>query len=90
MRAASQECDRNTDRILVLRTYAEQEHDGLTSVFARVSDLGDVVDDTRDDSGRPVLVAGIPFLYVQRLSPRNRNIVYTTFETSQLPVQWVN
>src|SRR5262249_26278903 len=65
MQAASQGCDRNTDRILVLRTYAEQEHDGLTSVFARVSDLGDVVDDTGDDSGRLVLVAGIPFLYVQ-------------------------
>jgi len=82
--------ERNREQILVLRTYAGQEHDGLTSVFARVSDLGEVVDDTRGDSGHPVLVAGLPFQYSQRLSPRNRNIVYTTFETSQLPPHWVN
>ncbi|MBV9582074.1 MAG: hypothetical protein JO057_26120, partial [Chloroflexi bacterium] len=80
----------NREQILVLRTYAEPEHDGLTSLFARVSDLGHVVDDTRGDGGHRVLVAGIPFLYAERLSPRNRNIVCTTFETSQLPPHWVN
>jgi glycosyltransferase involved in cell wall biosynthesis len=74
---------------LVLRTYAGDVHDGLSSVFANVRRLGTVVDDTRGAAGRRVLVAGIPFMYAKQLSPRNVNVAYTTFESTRLPDHWV-
>jgi glycosyltransferase involved in cell wall biosynthesis len=77
------------DDPLVLRTYRGDVHDGLSSVFASASTLGPVVDDTRDTAGHRVLVAGIPFLYAAKLSPRNVNVAYTTFESTRLPQHWV-
>ena len=74
----------------VLRTYGEEKHDGLSSVFAKTAELGEIVDDTRDFEGQRVLVAGIPFLYTDRLSRRNTNILFTTFESTQLPNHWIN
>ena len=77
------------DDVYVLRTYTEDAHDGLTSVFHRVKGLGRVVDDSRHLRGKRVLVPGIPFLYADRLSPRNANVAYTTFESTRLPGHWV-
>jgi glycosyltransferase involved in cell wall biosynthesis len=74
----------------VLKCYGDHPVDGLSSVQALVRPLGPLVADSRSLSGKKVFVAGIPFLYEGRLSPANRNIVYTTFESSVLPPFWVN
>ena len=71
-----------------MRTYEESEHDGLSLVYAMVSQLGEVVADTKQLKGNKVFVAGIPFLYTENLSADNTNILYTTFESSQLPHYW--
>ena len=76
--------------IHILRTYEETEHDGLSLVFSMVSQLGEVVDDTQHLTGQKVFVAGIPFLYTDKLSTANTNIIYTTFESSELPHYWVD
>ena len=77
-------------RIVVLKTYRENPCDGLTATFSRVHELGQLVEDSRNLAGQRVLVAGIPFLYVDKLSPANRNILYTMFESTVLPRHWVD
>ena len=74
----------------VLQCYGDDPVDGLSSVQALVRPLGPLVSDSRTLAGKKVVVAGIPFLYEQRLSSANRNIVYTTFESSALPQHWVD
>jgi glycosyltransferase involved in cell wall biosynthesis len=78
-----------SDDVCVLRTYEEEQQDGLSSVFHRTRRIGVLEDDTRSLGGRKVLVSGIPPLYVDRISPRNINVVYTTFESTRLPAFWV-
>jgi len=73
----------------VLQCYGDDPVDGLSSVQALVRPLGPLVADSRALVGKKVVVAGIPFLHEERLSPANRNIVYTTFEGSILPSHWV-
>lgn len=73
----------------VLQTYTEDTHDGVTSIYSRVRGLAQPMVDTRGLTNRCVLVAGLPFLYTDKLSPRNRNIVYTTFESTQLASFWL-
>ncbi|MDY6987345.1 MAG: glycosyltransferase [Thermodesulfobacteriota bacterium] len=75
--------------LYVLRTYEEARHDGLSSVFHRTRRIGVVVDDTTGLAGQKVLVSGIPSVYVDKISPRNTNVVYTTFEGTRLRVSWV-
>jgi glycosyltransferase involved in cell wall biosynthesis len=74
----------------VLQCYGADPVDGLSSVQALVRPLGPLVTDSRALAGKKVIVAGIPFLHEERLSAANRNIVYTTFESSVLPPLWVS
>lgn len=80
---------RLVDETVVLRCYAGAAVDGLSSVQALANPLGPVVADSRSLSGVKVVAPGIPFLYEDRLTSRNRNIAYTTFEASCLPGHWV-
>jgi glycosyltransferase involved in cell wall biosynthesis len=73
----------------VLQCYGDDPVDGLSSVQALVKPLGSLVADSRSLAGKKVVVAGIPFLYEERLSSANCNILYTTFESSVLPPHWV-
>ncbi len=75
--------------IYILNTYEPNPHDGLSSVFHRSAQIGIRVDHTRHLSKQKVLVCGIPSMYVHKLSSRNTNIVFTTFESSRLPEKWV-
>jgi glycosyltransferase involved in cell wall biosynthesis len=88
LRAEMEKAPRSED-ICVLKTYEEEQHDGLSSVFHRTRGIGIVVDDTKGLVGRKVLVSGIPFLYVDKISARNTNVIYTTFESTTLPDFWV-
>ncbi|WP_143309237.1 glycosyltransferase, partial [Candidatus Entotheonella palauensis] len=72
----------------VLRTYTEEPRDGLSRVFHKLKHLGTLIDDTRRLRDQKILVPGIPFLYVDKLSAHNTNILYTTFESTALPQQW--
>jgi hypothetical protein len=74
---------------VVLQCYAGEAMDGLSSVQALTNALGPSVADSRSLSGAKVIVPGIPFLHEDRLSPDNRNVAYTTFESSSLPLHWV-
>lgn len=77
--------------IFILGTYDVEQgfYDGLTHVFKRVLDIGKVISDTSSIEGAKVLTCGIPHAYETKLSPKNRNIIYTTFESSRLPSFWV-
>lgn len=75
--------------IYILRTFTDGPFDGLTTVFERTSGIGAVVNDTRHLEGKKVLVAGMPAHFTDRLSGKNTNIVYTTFETTKIPDFWV-
>ena len=78
----------NPRDIYVLQTYPEIASDGLSSVYHRVASLAPVVADSKHLSDATVLVPGIPGLYLDRISANNRNVCYTTFESSQLPSHW--
>jgi len=77
------------EHIYLLRTYSEQPYDGLSYVHNCTSVIGVLVDDTRHLNGEKVLVSGMPHLYTDRISPHNLNVVYTTFESDELPGFWV-
>ena len=74
----------------VLQCYDDDPVDGLSSVQALVRPLGPSVADSRALSGKKVVVAGIPHAYEGQLSPANRNIVYTMFESTEVPPHWVS
>jgi mannosyltransferase OCH1-like enzyme len=77
------------DDIYVLQTYTHSPNDGLSRVHDRTSAVGVIVKDTGSLSGRKVLVSGMPHQYIDRLSSHNTNVAYTTFETTALPLFWV-
>jgi glycosyltransferase involved in cell wall biosynthesis len=77
------------DEIYVLETCDHEPDDGLSHVHDRTSALGVIVKDTKSLSGRKVLLCNMPHLYTHRLSKRNKNVIYTTFETTELPGFWV-
>jgi len=77
--------------LLILETYplGESAYDGLTGLFNEVKHLGKVMPETAGITGAKVLVCGIAPLYKDRISPRNINVIFTTFESDQLPDEWV-
>lgn len=75
--------------IYVLQTYQDIAYDGLSTVFDRCLAIGSPIDDSKRLKDKKVLVAGIPFLYLDKISPSNKNVVYTTFESTELPKSWV-
>ncbi len=77
------------DSIYILRTYEEEPYDGLSAVFDRTRGIGVPLDDTKHLKNKKVLVSGIPYIYIDRLSCQNTNVVYTTFESTELPRFWV-
>lgn len=79
------------DRLVILETYPAGEfpYDGLTGVFDAVKEVGVIASDTSGMENVKVLVCGIATLYEGKISPLNQNIVFTTFESDQLPTNWV-
>jgi mannosyltransferase OCH1-like enzyme len=77
------------DDVYVLRTFHGETFDGLTTVYDRTAAIGAVVDDTRHLRNEKVLVCGMPAHYSNKLSRRNKNVVYTTFESNELPGFWL-
>ena len=77
------------DDIYVLNTHKGEPYDGLTIVHDRSSAIGAVVDDTRHLKNKKVLVCGTPPDFTRRISKENTNVIYTTFETTELPRFWV-
>lgn len=78
-----------SDGIYVLRTYDDKVYDGLTNVFSRSSPVGTVIEDTKHLLDKKVLVCSVPHCYTYKLSRRNINVAYTTFETTAIPRLWV-
>jgi len=76
------------DDIYVLKAYKEMPYDGLTTVYNRSNVIGQVVTDTRNFRGKKVLVPAMPPFFTERISPENMNVVYTTFETTEIPRYW--
>ena len=76
-------------RLYTLKTYNENKHDGLTTVYHQVKEIGIIKTSTRNIAFKKVVVCGIPFLYLHRISSANLNVIYTTFETTRLPDFWV-
>lgn len=77
------------DSIYIMKTYTGDPYDGLSTVYHLSSRIGFVVEDTKDLKNKKVLVSGFPFSFTDRLSPRNTNVVYTTFESTTIPNFWV-
>ncbi|MBC9913411.1 glycosyltransferase [Chitinophaga varians] len=77
--------------IVVLETYPSKEaaYDGLSGLFNEVRPVGPIVPDTSHLSGASVLVCGIPTLYQERITARNTNMIFTTFESDNLPQEWI-
>lgn len=75
--------------IFVLETYGDEQYDGLTPVFQKITKIGVLKNETRSLQNAKVLVIGIPFLYVDKISSENTNIIYTTFESHRMPSFWV-
>ncbi|MGA7879104.1 MAG: glycosyltransferase [Desulfoferrobacter sp.] len=73
----------------VLQTYQDIAYDGLSTVFQRCLAIGSPIDDSKRLKDKKVLVVGVPFRYMDRISPSNTNVVYTTFESTELPKSWV-
>lgn len=78
--------------VLLLETYPSTElpYDGLSGIFNRIKEVGTVVPDTSMVAGAKVLVCGIAPLYGNKISQRNSNAIFTTFESDQLPENWVD
>jgi mannosyltransferase OCH1-like enzyme len=75
--------------IYVLKTYKEDTEDGLSTVFHRTSGIGVLADNTKNLKNKKVLVSGMPILYLGRISQQNKNVVYTTYESTEIPRVWV-
>ncbi|WP_367865347.1 glycosyltransferase [Pedobacter sp. WC2423] len=77
--------------ILLLETYPAHElpYDGLSGFFNVVKNIGTIIKDTKHTSGAKVLVCGIAPFYEDRLSVQNTNIIFTTFESDEVPLHWV-
>jgi glycosyltransferase involved in cell wall biosynthesis len=79
-------------RPIVLQTYDPEDRyaDGLSIISKRVLSTGEPMKDTSTISGAKVLVCGVPFLYEKRISGQNINVIFTTFESDELPSFWVD
>jgi glycosyltransferase involved in cell wall biosynthesis len=75
--------------IYILRVHKGKPLDGLSTVYYRSSVIGNVVEDTRYMSGKKVLVPSMAPLYTDKLSGKNTNVLYTTFETTKIPGYWL-
>jgi glycosyltransferase involved in cell wall biosynthesis len=91
MNTQDSQTTKSQDEILVLETYSAHEsaYDGLSGLFNSVRGVGKIVGNTADISGAKVLVCGIAPLYQHKISPLNTNVIFTTFESDQLPEEWV-
>ncbi len=78
------------ETICILGTHNDEDGDGLAKVFDLVSPVGKTEKDTKKLANRKVLVCGPPCLFTDRISHRNINVVYTTFESTELPGSWVS
>lgn len=76
--------------LYTLKTYHEDKYDGLTTVYHQVKEIGVVKTSTKHLVGKKVIVCGVPFLYLDKISNANKNVIYTTFETTELPDFWTN
>ncbi len=76
--------------IYILRAYKEKPYDGLTYVFDRTSGLGIISDNTSSLEDKKVLVSGMPIMFTDKVSKQNTNVIYTTFESTSLPPDWVS
>jgi len=76
--------------VIILGTYDPGSgfFDGLSTVYDRVRTAGQILTDTSGMSGKKVLICGIPFLYEKKISVRNTNCLFTTFESDRLPDFW--
>lgn len=78
------------DNIYLLDVYGDDPpFDGLSTVFVRASALFRRERDTSGMSGKKVLMAFMPGHCEDRLSLENTNVIYTTFETTRIPSEWV-
>ena len=78
------------EQVCILKTHSDEDCDGPGNVLGRVSPMGKIVTDTKKFVNKKVLVCGPPFLFKDRISPRNTNVVYTTFDSTRLPGFWVS
>jgi len=77
-------------KIYILDTYGDYKiEDGLSSVYHKIKEAGEIRTDTKDLRDAFVLVAGICHVYLDKISSRNINVCYTTFEHFPLPRYWV-
>lgn len=77
-------------KIYVLNTYNNNNSDeGLSVVYHYIKNLGTIVNTSRHIKNSIVIVAGIPHMYINRLSNKNINICYTTYEFFPLPKLWI-
>ncbi|HML96626.1 MAG TPA: glycosyltransferase [Thermodesulfobacteriota bacterium] len=78
------------DGICLLDVYGDDPpFDGLSTVFGRAAALFRKERDTSGTSGKKVLMAFMPGDHEVKLSPRNTNVIYTTYETTRIPSIWV-
>jgi len=76
--------------IVILNTYnMDNPDDGLSIVFHIIKPLGKLVNDTSKLSGKIVIICGMCYMYINKLSLNNINIIYTTYEFYPLPSDWV-
>ena len=75
-------------QLFVLKTY-EEDVSGLGVVARRCLELGNTVSDARGVNGK-VLIAGRPDICQNFVNKNNYNYLWTTFESSKIPVTWVN
>src|SRR6478735_9297060 len=80
------------NNIVVLETYPSNEmpYDGLSGVFNEVKNIGTILPDTKELIGAKVLVLGIAPLYEHKIAKHNTNVIFTTFESDEVPLHWVN
>ena len=75
--------------IILLDVYGDDPpFDGLSTVFVRAAALFRKERDTSGMSGKKVLMAFMAGDHEVKLSPRNTNVIYTTYETTRIPSIW--
>lgn len=81
---------RRDDDIYLLDVYGgDPPFDGLSTVWDRTSVVFRKERDTSGMRGKKVLLAFMPGHCEDRLSLENTNVIYTTFETTKIPSEWV-
>jgi glycosyltransferase involved in cell wall biosynthesis len=77
------------DDIYIFRTFHEEPFDGLTTVYVRATAIGTVINDAKKLRNKKVLVCGMPAHFSDKLSGQNMTVIYTTFESTELPGFWI-